>query len=51
MIKFLFTKHYSLFDIMAYTTIFILSQVSFWFMLLIIPYGILAVTLERKVNV
>jgi hypothetical protein len=51
MTKFLFTRHYSLFDIVAYSAIFALSQLNLWFLLLIIPFGILAVTLERKVNV
>jgi hypothetical protein len=50
MIKFLFSKHYTFFDIVAYTAIFSLSQVNLWFFSLIVPYAIIAVTLERKVN-
>jgi hypothetical protein len=50
MIKFLCTKEYTFLDISAYFTIFTLSQVSLWFFFLIIPYAIVAVTIERKVN-
>ena len=48
--KTLFLARYNMFDLIGITTVAVLLNISYWFLLLCIPCSVISVIFERKAN-